>query len=204
MAYELFLNVVAQPSREEMDRALAGLDALEALRDFEVHELEDIARSPEEYVEDLEWLISVEPGFRERFRAYAGQHGLNGAVTPMDPAVATRFMEALGGFDFLMVRFPGLGGAAGREAPEAIRAAVARGYMALARFARSTATGWWIRHSMIRASSWISPTPASCRPRTGNPRWCQVRREREGPLVGPMRTRAGLPRPPGGRRPSLR
>ncbi|HLL55425.1 MAG TPA: hypothetical protein VK447_17840, partial [Myxococcaceae bacterium] len=121
-------------------QALTELEALPELEGVEVHELEDAARAAEEYVEDLEWLLQVDSGLRERYGKFCAQSGLNASTDPLDPTAASRFMEALNGFDFAVVRFPG--GGEGDDGDEDGGDAVAgegevkRAWTALVRFAK--------------------------------------------------------------------
>lgn len=138
MAYEIFLNAPTRPSREDVDRALEGLDALPELEPCEIHELEDILRSPDEYLEELEWLLQIEEGYQDRFRAFCQQHGLNDALEPLDATAATRFMESLAGYDFAVIRLPGGAGEEldADEGEEADPDEVAAAWRALVAFAK--------------------------------------------------------------------
>jgi len=106
MPYELFLNVAQEPPREEIDRVLEGLDALEALADFEVYELEEGVRPLEEYAEELEFVLKSQPGFQPRYREFCERHGLPAGLSPPAPEAAAGFMKALGGYDVAVIRFP--------------------------------------------------------------------------------------------------
>jgi len=140
MAYELFLNLAQKPGRAEIDRALEGLDGLEALADFEVHEIEDVVRSPEECAEDLEFVLQAQQEFQPRYREFCEKNGLSAETQPPEPNAAARFMQEVGGYDVAVIRFPEAHEIDDEEFPDLsldeVKASIAGAWRALVEFAR--------------------------------------------------------------------